>query len=707
MTAETNSGQVPILETAWRRFAELDANASDLDRRHIGLRKYVITLGVIATFLAIFVDSYADSFIDPVAEVLRVLLIAVPLIGSAIAAFTNRELGDGRWLAMRAGSEQILKEIYLYRTILRSYPRRRQYLSHQLATTHRQVFKSSGDKLDTHPFTGPVPPYYDPNNPDSDPGYNDLTPEDYLRYRLMDQLGWHERRLVKLRRDKIRLTAAIIASGALGALLAGIGGSFTIWVALAAAFTSALTGWEELRNRNATIANYSKVKLELTIIRDHWLSLDPEEQTETEFFQMVKATEDLLWLQNAEFIRSMREALVSTKDKENQDMEIFLADAVSSAKETESGIFNEALRALDESQERLIATASEAADTITGMVDSVSGEIEATNKMLEASAQKATEEAAALRATAEEAVDTAVAQSEQLQETITAQTEAWTETADAIEETAVAQSEQLQETITAQSEAWAETTDAAVDTAVAQSEQLQETITTQTEAWAETADAIEETAVAQSEQMQEAVATQTEAWAETADDAVDTAVAQSEAWQETADAAVDTAVAQSEAWQETADDAVDTAVAQSEAWQETADDAMDTAVAQSEAWQETADDAMDTAVAQSEAWQETADDAMETAVAQSEAWQETAEQTADTTALQSDMMRTMLEESVDDTADALAQAAVNTQTDIAEKTNDVLDEWAEWRNLDTATEIILHHTADELRNALNELEEDA
>jgi hypothetical protein len=49
--------------------------------------------------------------------------------------------------------------------------------------------------------------------------------------------------------------------------------------------------------------------MELTIVYDHWSNLAVEERTTLEFNKMVKSTEDVLWAQNIEYIKSMQEAL--------------------------------------------------------------------------------------------------------------------------------------------------------------------------------------------------------------------------------------------------------------------------------------------------------------------------------------------------------------------------------------------------------------
>ena len=111
-------------------------------------------------------------------------------------------------------------------------------------------------------------------------------------------------------------------------MLAALGQGFSIWVAVTASLGAALIGWQELRNLDPTIKNYSKVIMELMIIYDHWNALEPEKRTDAEFFQMVKSTEDVLWSQNMEYIKSMQEVLSREKLEEAELVNDVLKKAV-------------------------------------------------------------------------------------------------------------------------------------------------------------------------------------------------------------------------------------------------------------------------------------------------------------------------------------------------------------------------------------------
>ena len=308
----------PILNIAWARFSELDTNSLARSRSHMRMRRWLIALGVLATLFAILSQSFPTVAEDKVQGapgmataglILRIFLILTPLIGSGLAAFTKIFYTSGDWLITRAGAEEILKEIYFFRTILQKNKSRRSYLEKRLTEIYRQIYRNLGGELIFNPYQGQIPSNYYPNDPSSDAGFDDLTGDEYFKYRVEYQLAWHRRKVRQYQLERIRLQVLIIAFGVLGAFLAALGSVFSLWVALTASFTAALLGWQELRNIDAVVRNYSKVIMELTVIYDHWLNLELEERNKSEFYKMVRSTEDILWAQNMEYIKSQQEAL--------------------------------------------------------------------------------------------------------------------------------------------------------------------------------------------------------------------------------------------------------------------------------------------------------------------------------------------------------------------------------------------------------------
>jgi len=349
---------VPILKIAWTRYAQLDALSEKRDKPFFRWRRWIAILGVLAALFAVITQAYSEYIHSQVLLLsLKVFLIATPITASVLAAFINKFYDGNERLASRAGAEEILKEIYMYRTFYKDKSDRREWLEKRLAAIQRQVFRGLRGELVIEKAPDKIPPYYDPDNPNSDPGFQDLTGSEYIKYRLEDQLAWHIRKVQQYETARTRMQVLILGAGGLGAFLAAWGGSIVIWVAVTASIGSALIGWQELRNLDGSIKNYSKVVMELMIIYDHWNMLEPEERTNIEFFQMVRSTEEILWNQNIEYIKSMQEVLAKETLEEAELVNDVLQKAVESdeayKKHMRDSVVSYASQSMDEARETL------------------------------------------------------------------------------------------------------------------------------------------------------------------------------------------------------------------------------------------------------------------------------------------------------------------------------------------------------------------
>ncbi|MFT3893799.1 MAG: hypothetical protein QM730_19385 [Anaerolineales bacterium] len=161
-------------------------------------------------------------------------------------------------------------------------------------------------------------------------------------------------------------------------------------MALTASITAALVSWQELRSLDAVIKNYSKVVMELTILYDHWLNLEPEERTDAEFYQMVQSCEEVLWAQNTEYIRSMQEALQDSNiEKEANLINRVIKESQESAERTKEAmadaIVEQTKKTLDETEEQIVETFKE---TLGSLAEEASSEL--VQKELEAMSKAAT-----------------------------------------------------------------------------------------------------------------------------------------------------------------------------------------------------------------------------------------------------------------------------------------------------------------------------
>ncbi len=374
----------PVLELAWKRFAELNENSMKHQDDYMKQRRIIIVLAVLATLFAIIVDGYGDFigawkvFDFPVGTIVewifQLLLIMTPIVSSAIAAFSNKFQQGAKYLAMRGAAEEILKEIYTYRTVLQGESDRHKWLNERLGTIQRNMFKAVSGELVLKPYKGNVPPYYDPDpvNGYGDPGFTDITAEEYMEYRLEDQLAWHIKKIQTLQTERKRIQILILLFGGLGALLAALGPGFSIWVALTSSLVGAYVGWEELRGLDLRVTNYSRVILELNLIRDTWLTLDEREKTGEEAIKLIRGTEKILWTQHSQFLKAMQEEFAEAEGKEAELIENVIQKSKESAEELQQKIFDEAegvvTDAIDSALERVaLGVEDSAAEVTTGM----------------------------------------------------------------------------------------------------------------------------------------------------------------------------------------------------------------------------------------------------------------------------------------------------------------------------------------------------
>ena len=388
---ETETPRSPILEIAWTRHANLDSAALRRTKSFYSIRQWITWLAVLATFLAIITQLYFSDTSTLMGIIVKVLLVATPVLASTLAAFANKFYSNGHWLVYRAGAEEIQKEIYFFRTILAKDPSRRAYLEKRLGEIQRQLFRSLSGEFAFEGYHGQIPANYYPGDPNSDPGFQDITGEEYFKYRLENQLAWHNKKVNQHKRARRSMTIFVLAAGALGAVFAAWGGGLSVWVALTASITAALIGWQELRNVDSTIKTYSKVVMELTILYDHWHNLETEERTDAEFYKMVRGCEEVLWSQNMEYIKSMQEALQeSGLEQESGLINRVIKESVESADRTKQAmadaIVEQTTVTLQETEQKIEETVKA---TLGSLAEEASSEL--VQQELEAMSKAATE----------------------------------------------------------------------------------------------------------------------------------------------------------------------------------------------------------------------------------------------------------------------------------------------------------------------------
>jgi hypothetical protein len=376
----------PLLEIAWMRYAQLDASSLRRTNAYKRLRMSIAGLGVLATLFSILYATFFPNGDSLLGLIIKFLFILTPIVASLLAALGSRTFANGDWLITRAAAEEYLKEIYFFRTILHGNKDRRAYLEQRINEIQRHLYRGLGGEFAFRPYNGPLPPYHKPEY-GNDPGFIDLTGEDYFKYRLEDQLRWHIKEVNEYKRERGVLTFLVVAAGALGSLFAALGSFLSIWVALTASIAAALVGWQQLRNVDTVIKNYSKVILELTSLYDHWSNLELEERTEAEFYKLVRSCEDVLWAQNTEYIKTMQEALKdSDLEKEASLVNRVIKESIENAERAkqmmQEGLVQTTTQIVEEAQQKIEETFNAAMGSLIEDASSelVQQELEAMSK---------------------------------------------------------------------------------------------------------------------------------------------------------------------------------------------------------------------------------------------------------------------------------------------------------------------------------------
>jgi hypothetical protein len=414
METET-SKSAPILNIAWARVANLDAKSKRRSAAHYRTRRWIAILGVLATLFAILIETVFSGPPSVLGWIVKFFFIATPAVASGLAAFATKKFSNGDWLITRAAAEEIQKEIYFYRTILQKKKNRRSYLEKRLEEIQRQIYRGLNGEFSFENYNGPIPPNYYPDDPSSDPGFADLSGEEYFRYRLENQLAWHNKEINEYKVERDRLTVLILTIGVIGTILAAVGAAgeafiaLSIWVAFTASITAALIGWQELRNIDVIIRNYSKVVMELTVLYDHWINLEPEERTTVEFYKMVRGCEDVLWAQNTEYIKSMQEALRdSNLEEEASLINRVIKEQVESAERTQQAmrenLFSAAEEGLQASEQKAEETFQAALGSLAEEASSeiVQKELEAMSRVVAETAENAMERVSTFKSSLEQ-----------------------------------------------------------------------------------------------------------------------------------------------------------------------------------------------------------------------------------------------------------------------------------------------------------------
>ena len=306
-----------FLKEVWQQFATYDSNATRAQRLFYVSRLFILGLGVFATFAAMLYSAPQTEFLFKkpwMKEILRYMVIATPILMSAFQAMSMRFKEGNKYVLFRGAAESLKREIFRYRMKVDLYSpqhtteenSRDIKLVRKMRLVGTQLMDTDAAQEHLWEYTGELPP---PKSVAAeDDGLSDLTAEQYVQWRLIDQQEYYQRNMRYWTRLARTLQISVHGLSAFGSIVAIAGGE--MWVVLTTSLVTAVVGFQEYRRLNMMISIYNQAAMDLGSIRMWWFALPDKEKKDAENIEkLVNKTEMVLRIEHADWMQEIRDAL--------------------------------------------------------------------------------------------------------------------------------------------------------------------------------------------------------------------------------------------------------------------------------------------------------------------------------------------------------------------------------------------------------------
>jgi hypothetical protein len=319
----------PTLEDAWRLFATYDHNSNLTRNRFRRVRIVILALGIVATSLALLYQVFLPAG-QPILLfgkfslnlIIRFLVVLLPISVSAFLTISSKFERGVNWILLRGSAEAVKHEIFKFRSRTDIYNdeslqegSREVKLARKIKSINERLMKTEVNQFGLQSYKGKLPP---PNYLASklDDGFSFLTPSQYIKYRLENQVAWYKKRTHQLDRRIRRLHYQIILFGAIGTLLAAF--EYEIWIAVTTAIVGAITSYIEYNQYEKTLTSYNMAATDLQSIRIWWRALPEEDKYSQEIYEkLVRHAEGVMQDESQRWIHTIQDALEKL-DKETR-----------------------------------------------------------------------------------------------------------------------------------------------------------------------------------------------------------------------------------------------------------------------------------------------------------------------------------------------------------------------------------------------------
>lgn len=308
----------PLVRQAWERFALYDYNAGRFQKKFGHMQSGILLLAVLATLFALSqtqlqLVGWLDegSIYD---HLLRVFIILIPISVSVLISASNRFKAGNKWIYLRVAAEEIKQELYRYRTRTGLYSKAQtrkinadSKLANRLKNITRRLMGTEVNLAGLQPPSDKqIPPTF--ATAKGDDGFGKLSSQQYLEFRLKDQLAYYSSKTRKLDKELKRYQWGIYIFGGIGTFLAAIG--LELWIALTTALAGAFTTFLQFKQTENLLVAYNRAAGDLENVLTWWLSLSPaEKRIEQNFDRLVQLTENVLGSENSGWIQQMQDML--------------------------------------------------------------------------------------------------------------------------------------------------------------------------------------------------------------------------------------------------------------------------------------------------------------------------------------------------------------------------------------------------------------
>lgn len=319
------------LKSAWEQFAVYDLNAKRHQKHFEWIQSSILFAGVLGTFLALVQTTWTQGLSRPeiddstVSNILRNMIMLVPIIVTALLAAANRFNAGNKWILLRGCAESLKSEIFRYRAQAEIYSKaqtieinREMKLAEKMQNFNTQLMQTEVNLSALKAYHGVLPPPYSTSAQDK--GFLSLNPERYLQVRLEDQLSFYISKTGKLERKLHHMQWAIYIIGGIGTLLAAI--NFEIWVALSTSITAAFGTYLQYQRIEDKLMKYNQAAIGLVNVRSWWVALPPAQQAQQKNIDaLVCNTEGILRSEFSSWVQEMQETMSELKKQQTSKQE--------------------------------------------------------------------------------------------------------------------------------------------------------------------------------------------------------------------------------------------------------------------------------------------------------------------------------------------------------------------------------------------------